>query len=77
MDAGTWARGRAWALWKALNTLTKSEAEAERRRVRFGWRIVPAMSSRRSSRIPAAFDGGPVGAKFSACQGGLGHRARK
>lgn len=38
-DDGTWSRGRGWALWKALNTLTKSSAEAEGRRVRFGWRI--------------------------------------
>jgi aminoglycoside phosphotransferase (APT) family kinase protein len=39
LDEGTWSRGRGWALWKALNTLTKPEAEAERRRIRFGWRI--------------------------------------
>lgn len=39
LDDGTWSRGRGWALWKALNTLTKPQAEAERRRVRFGWRI--------------------------------------
>ena len=39
LDDGTWARGRGWALWKALITLTKPEDETERRRVRFGWRI--------------------------------------
>jgi aminoglycoside phosphotransferase (APT) family kinase protein len=39
LDDGTWSRGRGWALWKALITLTEPEGEAERRRVRFGWRI--------------------------------------
>ena len=39
LDEGTWSRGRGWALWKALITLTKPQAEAERRRIRFGWRI--------------------------------------
>jgi len=39
LDEGTWSRARGWALWKALITLTKPEDEAERRRVRFGWRI--------------------------------------
>ena len=39
LDDGTWSRGRGWALWKALNTLTKPPADAESRRVRFGWRI--------------------------------------
>jgi aminoglycoside phosphotransferase (APT) family kinase protein len=39
LNEGTWSRGRGWALWKALITLAKPPAEAERRRVRFGWRI--------------------------------------
>jgi aminoglycoside phosphotransferase (APT) family kinase protein len=39
LDDGTWSRGRGWALCKALITLTKPEAEAERRRIRFGWRF--------------------------------------
>lgn len=39
LDDGTWSRGRGWALWKALNTLAKPQAEAERRRVMFGWRV--------------------------------------
>ena len=39
IDDHAWSRGRGWALWKALITLTKPEDEAERRRVRFGWRI--------------------------------------
>jgi aminoglycoside phosphotransferase (APT) family kinase protein len=39
LDDDTWSRGRGWALWKALITLTKPEDEAERRRARFGWRI--------------------------------------
>ena len=40
LDDGTWARGRGWALWKALLTLAKPNArdvtEASRR---FGWRL--------------------------------------
>ena len=39
LDDGTLLRGRGWALWKALNTLAKPQAEAEHRRVRFGWRV--------------------------------------
>lgn len=39
LDDDTWSRGRGWALWKALITLTKPQDEAERRRVRFGWRV--------------------------------------
>ena len=41
LDDGTWARGRGWALWKALTTLARekqggeSATEAARR---FGWR---------------------------------------
>jgi hypothetical protein len=27
MDAGTWARARGWALWKALITLAGPDAE--------------------------------------------------
>jgi aminoglycoside phosphotransferase (APT) family kinase protein len=37
MDRGTWARGRAWALWKALITLANDDAGAAAER--FGWRI--------------------------------------
>jgi hypothetical protein len=39
MDRGTWARGRAWALWKALITLANDDAGAAAER--FGWRIGP------------------------------------
>jgi aminoglycoside phosphotransferase (APT) family kinase protein len=44
LDDGTWARGRGWALWKALITLARekqggeSANEAARR---FGWRCSP------------------------------------
>jgi len=43
LDEGTWARGRGWALWKALITLVKArkvdEAEADPASRRFGWRL--------------------------------------
>jgi aminoglycoside phosphotransferase (APT) family kinase protein len=41
LDEGTWARGRGWALWKALITLVKppEEGEADRASHRFGWRV--------------------------------------
>jgi aminoglycoside phosphotransferase (APT) family kinase protein len=37
VDEGTWARARGWALWKALNTVRKPDADASARR--FGWRL--------------------------------------
>lgn len=43
LDEGTWARGRGWALWKALITLADAscskQADADRAGIRFGWRI--------------------------------------
>jgi aminoglycoside phosphotransferase (APT) family kinase protein len=39
LDEGTWARGRGWALWKALITLAKGPEEAAAAATRFGWRI--------------------------------------
>jgi aminoglycoside phosphotransferase (APT) family kinase protein len=43
LDEGTWARGRGWALWKALITLVKDlnvdDAEADPASLRFGWRL--------------------------------------
>ena len=45
LDDATWARGRGWALWKALITLVNAlradgtEGEAAARR--FGWRLAP------------------------------------
>jgi aminoglycoside phosphotransferase (APT) family kinase protein len=42
VDGATWARGRGWALWKALITfvpaLRRSHNEAEVAGLRFGWR---------------------------------------
>jgi aminoglycoside phosphotransferase (APT) family kinase protein len=41
LDDATWARGRGWALWKALITLAKEkrgEADADGTARRFGWR---------------------------------------
>ena len=38
LDEGTWARGRGWALWKALITHAKVGEEADRASRRFGWR---------------------------------------
>ena len=37
LDNATWARGRGWALWKALLTHQQADAEAAARR--FGWRV--------------------------------------
>jgi aminoglycoside phosphotransferase (APT) family kinase protein len=37
VDEATWARGRGWALWKALITLLK--ADADDAAARFGWRL--------------------------------------
>jgi len=37
LDEGTWARARAWALWKALVTLVRGSTYAEDARTRFGW----------------------------------------
>jgi aminoglycoside phosphotransferase (APT) family kinase protein len=43
LDEGTWARGRGWALWKALITLAQAlkvdAAEADLASLRFGWRV--------------------------------------
>jgi aminoglycoside phosphotransferase (APT) family kinase protein len=42
LDEGTWARGRGWALWKALNTQAKvvrGDARAVDAAGRFGWRL--------------------------------------
>jgi aminoglycoside phosphotransferase (APT) family kinase protein len=43
LDDGTWARGRGWALWKALITLleagTETGADADRASLSFGWRL--------------------------------------
>jgi hypothetical protein len=43
LDEGTWARGRGWALWKALITLVKDlkvdDAQADPASLRFGWRL--------------------------------------
>jgi aminoglycoside phosphotransferase (APT) family kinase protein len=38
LDEGAWARGRGWALWKALITLLHGDAQAEAAARRFGWR---------------------------------------
>lgn len=38
-DDGTWARGRGWALWKALLTLARADlGDADRAARRYGWR---------------------------------------
>lgn len=43
VDDGAWARGRGWALWKALLTLAHPDAGgADRAARRFGWRLGPA-----------------------------------
>jgi aminoglycoside phosphotransferase (APT) family kinase protein len=40
LDDGAWARGRGWALWKALNTQVEpGDGEADRAGRRFGWRV--------------------------------------
>jgi aminoglycoside phosphotransferase (APT) family kinase protein len=48
LDDQTWARGRGWALWKALITLAKTDPDlaenadpgaADRAARRFGWRV--------------------------------------
>jgi aminoglycoside phosphotransferase (APT) family kinase protein len=38
LDADTWARGRAWALWKALITAEEIESAGDDPAPRFGWR---------------------------------------
>lgn len=38
VDEATRARGRGWALWKALITLAQGSSTAETARLRFGWR---------------------------------------
>jgi aminoglycoside phosphotransferase (APT) family kinase protein len=45
VDAGTWARARGWALWKAVITRWRcdgDEPKAARSATRFGWRLDPA-----------------------------------
>ena len=43
VDDGAWARGRGWALWKALLTLARPGAGGRDRTARrFGWRLGPA-----------------------------------
>jgi hypothetical protein len=38
-DDGTWARGRGWALWKALVTLARADVgDVRSAAARFGWR---------------------------------------
>jgi aminoglycoside phosphotransferase (APT) family kinase protein len=43
LDGATWARGRGWALWKALITLVAGlragDAQEDRAARRFGWRL--------------------------------------
>jgi aminoglycoside phosphotransferase (APT) family kinase protein len=43
LDEGTWARGRGWALWKAVITLEKAlkldDGKMDRDSLRFGWRL--------------------------------------
>lgn len=41
LDEGTWARGRGWALWKAMITLQKGSGNAppDLASLRFGWRL--------------------------------------
>jgi aminoglycoside phosphotransferase (APT) family kinase protein len=43
LDDATWARGRGWALWKALITLEQAlranDAQGDRVSLRFGWRL--------------------------------------
>jgi aminoglycoside phosphotransferase (APT) family kinase protein len=45
LDDATWARGRGWALWKALITLVREQKanrdQADVERVRLGWRQSP------------------------------------
>jgi aminoglycoside phosphotransferase (APT) family kinase protein len=41
LDDATWARGRGWALWKALNQIIADQStpgHAQRAAARFGWR---------------------------------------
>ncbi len=44
LDEATWARGRGWALWKALITMspaTSGNSDSDAAARRFGWRIGP------------------------------------
>lgn len=44
LDSATWARGRGWALWKALITLAAEKerhSDAKMAALRFGWRLDP------------------------------------
>jgi aminoglycoside phosphotransferase (APT) family kinase protein len=58
LDGGTWRRGGAWALWKALATLTDDDPPASVRR--YGWRYDAAEVIRRVLRAPDARSG-PAG----------------
>ena len=44
LDSATWARGRGWALWKALIALAAEKerhSDAKMAALRFGWRLDP------------------------------------
>jgi aminoglycoside phosphotransferase (APT) family kinase protein len=44
LDDATWARGRGWALWKAVITLAREKRSGENAKDaarRFGWRVGP------------------------------------
>jgi hypothetical protein len=44
VDEATWARGRGWALWKALIVLVddlSAPGLAHRSATRFGWQLSP------------------------------------
>jgi aminoglycoside phosphotransferase (APT) family kinase protein len=56
LDEGTWARGRGWALWKALITLVKAlnedEVQPDLASLRFGWRLSARTRHRGGARRP-------------------------
>jgi aminoglycoside phosphotransferase (APT) family kinase protein len=60
LDAATWARGRGWALWKALLMLAEGKERAHDAARRFGWRygprrivaLVVADHARRADSLP-------------------------
>lgn len=58
LDDGAWRRAGAWALWKALATLTDDDPHASARR--YGWRYDAAEVIRRVLRAPDARSG-PAG----------------
>ncbi len=53
LGEGTWARGRGWAVWKAMNTLVRAlkadDAQADLASLRFGWRLSTERCSRTGS----------------------------